>query len=194
MKLKKILNIIKETFKADIMNVDGGVLFSNGESLYMCHDMPSIYCSEEFGAIFEIDDDKLPAFTVNIDSAYDMKNAFVHIGRGIPLERGGSFSFAGLRCVLFKKADARQLSIEDSVRNDETVLCGYIAIDPEALSPIRDGIISYEYISFLGKGAVCAIENGLPVAVIRPLNVTDENIELIDRVSEGLKLYYKKNE
>ena len=163
-----LLNVIKETHKSDIINVGGGVLFSNGESLYMCRDMPAIYSSEEFGVIFEIDENKLHAFTVNIDSAEEVRNAFMSIGSGIPLERGGSFSFGGLRCVLFKKVAARQITIEETVRCAETDLSGYIAIDPEELSPIRDGIISFEYISFLGEGAVCAYENGSPVAVIRP--------------------------
>ena len=191
MKLKKILNVIKKNHKADIMNVGGGVLFSNGESLYMCRDMPAIYSSEEFGVIFEIDEDKLSAFTVNIDSAEEVRNAFMSIGSGIPLERGGSFSYGGLRCILFKKADARQITIEETVRNAETDLSGYIAIDPEELSPIRDGIISFEYISFLGEGAVCAYENGSPVAVIKPLSVTDENIGFIRKICEGLSKYYK---
>lgn len=191
MKLKKLLNIIKETHVANIMNVSGGVLFSNGENIYLAKDMPSIYSAEEFGAIFEIDEDKLPTFTVNIDGAFRMVEEFKGIKRGISLEKGGSFSFGGLRCVLFKKADARQLSINEINSGTEADFSGYIAIDPDMFSPISDGIISYEYISFFGKGAICAIENGSPVAVVKPLEVTQENIEFLDLVREGLSEYYK---
>ena len=191
MKLKKIFNIIKETHVANIMNVPGGVLFSNGENVYLVKDMPAIHSAEEFGAIFELDADKLPAFTVNVDGAFRIVEEFTNILQGISLKKVGSFSFGGLRCVLFKKADARQLSIGELDGGDETGLPGYIAVHPDALSPISDGIISFEYIKFLGSGCVCAFENGSPVAVIRPRVIETESIEHIRDICEGLSKYYK---
>ncbi len=192
MKLKKIFNIIKKTHCVDILNVSGSVILALDSCIYSVKDMPALLSAEEFGAVFEIEPDKLSGYDIHIDLEREKERAFLSLGRGVPLERDGAFSFGGLRCVLFKKAEQRQLTLEGCENSAENVFSGYIAIDPDMLTPISDGIISFEYIKFLGSGCVCAFENGSPVAVVRPRVIEPESIEHIREICEGLGAYYAR--
>lgn len=192
MKLKKIFNVIKDSKKVDIMNVPGAVIFAGGPYVFSVKDMPALLSAEEFGAIFEIEADKLCDWEIHIDSETERERAFLSVGRGVPLEKAGSISFAGIRCVLFKKAEERQLSFDEDNAEADTGLRGYIAIDPDMLSPVCDGIVSFEYIRFLGAGCVLAYENSSPVAVIRPREIESESLELMRDICEGLGAYYAR--
>ncbi len=191
MKLKKLFKIIKHFHSINIYNVNCGVLIGDGSNLYLIRDMPALYDIAEFGTVFEIDREELSKYNVRIDDSTGLERDFLSINRGIPLEKGGTFSFGGLRCVLFKKAEQRQLTLEGCGNDAENDFSGYIAIEPDMLSPISDGIISFEYIRFLGVGCVCAFENGAPVAVIRPREIEPESIEHLRTLAEGLSQYYK---
>lgn len=190
MRLKKIFDICKKKKTVSILNISGGVLFCSDDSIYLVKDMPSILSLQEFGAIFEIDADELSKWKISIDEESVKLRGFKSIERGIGLERGGSLSFGSLRCILFKKADRRQLSFTEPEESPEKQFEGCIAADPEKLSPIRDGIISFEFISFLGKGCICALENGAPCAVIEPCEINEENISFINTVAEELTKFY----
>lgn len=192
MKLKKIFKIIKNSKRVDVLNVSGAVIFALDSCIYSAKDMPALLSDEEFGAVFEIEPDKLSGFDIHIDSETERQRAFLSIDRGVPLEKLGSFCFGGLSCVLFKKAEQRQLTLEGSYSSAENDFSGYIAVDPAMLTPISDGIISFEYIQFLGGGCVCAFENGSPVAVVRPRVIDPESIEHIREICEGLGAYYAR--
>lgn len=191
MKLQKIFDIIKKGQRVDIANCPGGVIFSSDCGHYFVRDLPSINTAEEFAAIFEIDSDKLPSWKIGIDS-HRMAEVFMNIKRGLPLERGGALSFGSLKCVLFSKTSTSQISFIDSADDFKREFEGFIAIEPEKLNPLKDGIISFEYIEILGKVHICAKENGSTVALLPPMDVNEDNIRFIGTVAEELGKYYLK--